>query len=168
MPCPTVRTRAVRSPRRDPTEGPTAGVGAHSRCSRSSPPQPATEFPWPLPLPRRAKLVTTVFTESHPAYPARRGDVRRLASTRISMPPTMLTKCSTKHQREESGGMSTKYVRESIHSFLKQKLNTTSSQPDSSRTYKSNNEHMPREPGHGWPRPGRRAWPPMAMKSNTP
>jgi hypothetical protein len=24
------------------------------------------------------------------------------------------------------------------------------------------------EPGHGWPRPGRRAWPSTALKSNTP
>jgi hypothetical protein len=95
-----------------------------------------------------------------PAYPARRGDARRSASTRISMLPTMLIKCSTNCQREESGGKSTKCVHESIHNFLKQKSNTNSTEFDSSGAYKSNKDYVPREPGHGWPRPGRRAWPP--------
>jgi hypothetical protein len=84
---------------------PSSSAGAHDRCSRSSPPQPAMSE-------ARDDGVHGVA----PAYPARRGDAGRSASTRINMPPTMLIKCSTNCQREESGGKSTKCMRVSVTS----------------------------------------------------
>jgi hypothetical protein len=152
------------------------GAAARSPAGRRLPASPPPLFsripPLPLAPPEAATTTTTTTRLLASLCCGWRRDIKRggatAATMRLAAAISLLPKCSTNCQREESGGKSTKCVHESIHNFLKQKSNTNSTESGSSRAYKSNKEHVPREPGHGWPRPGRRAWPPTAMKSNTP